>query len=115
MKQRRLANEERDRRATALGELEREAINIFCWCNRCGHNAVLPVDLFIAQLGPNFPVPDVGAHTRCGGCGGKDVATRPAWPSLGQVAHHQPTCATHTPVEADAALALSDTGKTAAE
>ena len=99
LKQRRLASEEHDRRATALGDLRCDGVDIFCWCNRCGHNAVLPADLFIAQLGPAFPVPDVGAHTRCSGCGGKDVATRPAWPSLGQVARHHPARAPCDPVE----------------
>jgi hypothetical protein len=91
IKQRHLAAEERDRRATALGELLGESINIFCWCNRCGHNAVVPVELLVAQLGPHLPVPDVGAHMRCSGCGGKEVAARPAWPSLGQVARHHQT------------------------
>jgi len=99
LKQRRLASEDHDRRATALGDLQRDGIKIFCWCNRCGHNAVLPADLFIAQLGPAFPVPDVGAHTRCSGCGGKDVATRPAWPSLGQVARHHPVRTPCDPAE----------------
>jgi Fur family ferric uptake transcriptional regulator len=27
-------------------------------------------------------------HLRCTGCGSKDIATRPAWPSLGQVTRH---------------------------
>lgn len=99
IKQGRLANEERRRRAIMLGELEREGIDIFCWCNRCGHNAVLPAGLFVAQLGPAFPVPDVGAHTRCGGCGGKDVATRPAWPSLGQVTRHHAACVARDSVD----------------
>ena len=88
MKQDRLAAEEQKRRATVLGELRRQKVDIFCWCNRCGHNDVLPVALFIAQLGPNFPVPDIGAHLRCTGCNSKDIAARPAWPSLGQVARH---------------------------
>ena len=82
-----------------LDELKREGIDIFCWCNRCGHNAVLPVGLVIAQLGPGFPVPEVGAHTRCGGCGGKDVATRPAWPSLGQVTRHHAAGAARDPFD----------------
>jgi hypothetical protein len=89
MKRDHLAEEERRRRATVLGELWQERVDIFCWCNRCAHNSVLPVELFIAQLGPDFPVPDVGAHLRCSGCGSKDIAARPAWPSLGQVARHQ--------------------------
>ena len=88
MKQDRLAEEERRRRATILDELRREQVDVFCWCNRCAHNAVVPVELLVAQLGPDFPVPDVGAHLRCSGCGSKDIAARPAWPSLGQVTRH---------------------------
>jgi hypothetical protein len=88
MKQDHLAEEERRRRATVLGELRQEQVGIFCWCNRCGHNAIMPANVLIAQLGPDFPVPDVGAHLRCSGCGSKDIAARPAWPSLGQVTRH---------------------------
>jgi len=88
MKRDHLAAEEERRRATVLGELQQEQVDIFCWCNRCGHNAVVPVSVFIAQFGPAFPVPDVGVHLRCSGCGGKDIAARPAWPSLGQVTRH---------------------------
>ena len=88
MKQDRLAEEERRRRATVLGELRQEQVDVFCWCNRCAHNAVVPAEMLIAQLGPEFPVPDVGAHLRCSGCGSKDIAARPAWPSLGQVTRH---------------------------
>lgn len=91
MKRDQLAEEERHRRATVLGELRQEGIGIFCWCNRCEHNAVLPVEVLIAQFGPDFPVPDVGAQLRCSGCGSKDIAARPAWPSLGQVTRHHDT------------------------
>lgn len=88
MKQDHLVEEERHRRAIVLGKLRQEQVDVFCWCNRCAHNAVLAVEMLIAQLGPDFPVPDVGAHLRCSGCGSKDIAARPAWPSLGQVARH---------------------------
>jgi hypothetical protein len=49
----------------------------------------MPVAVFVAQFGPAFPVPDIGAHLRCSGCGSKNIAARPAWPSLGQVTRHQ--------------------------
>ena len=88
MKQDRLAAQDRQRHATTLGELQRQGIDIFCWCNRCGHSAVAPVGVFVAQLGPSFTVPDIGAHLRCSGCDNKDIAARPAWPSLGQVTRH---------------------------
>ena len=81
---------ERDRRlgAATLGELAARGVAVFCWCNRCGHNAKLATETLIARLGPAFPVPDAGARLRCSSCQGKDVATRPAWPSLGQVTRH---------------------------
>ncbi len=81
---------ERDRRlgAATLAELAAQGVAVFCWCNRFGPNAELATESLIATLGPEFPVPDAGAGLRCSSCQGKDVATRPAWPSLGQVARH---------------------------
>jgi len=81
---------ERDRRlgAATLGDLATQGVAVFCWCNRCGHNAELAIEALIEALGSNFPVPEAGTRLRCSSCRGKDVATRPAWPSLGQVARH---------------------------
>lgn len=73
---------------TTLGDLAAAHIAVFCWCNRCAHHAELASDRLTAQFGPALPVPEVGARLRCSGCNSKDVATRPAWPSLGQVARH---------------------------
>ena len=73
---------------TTLGDIAARGLAVFCWCNRCGHNAELPSERLAAELGPALPVPEVGARLRCSGCQSKDVATRPAWPSLGQVARH---------------------------
>jgi len=78
--------EERRLRASKLGDLA--GVAVFCWCNRCGHNAVVETAGLIAELGPAYPVPEVGARMRCSGCGSKDVATRPHWPGLGQVTRH---------------------------
>lgn len=83
-----LDGEERRRRVSRLGDLARAEVEVFCWCNRCGHNAVMETARLIAELGPAYPVPEVGARMRCSGCGSKDVATRPHWPGLGQVARH---------------------------
>lgn len=83
-----LAEEERRQQPAALGDLGGQGIDVFCWCNRCGHNAVLPAALLIRQLGPAMPVPEVGARLRCTGCGSRDVATRPAWPSAGPITRH---------------------------
>ena len=83
-----LRERDRDRAATRLGDLLERDVGIFCWCNRCGHNASLDSRRLVAELGPVFPVPEVGARLRCSGCGSKDIATRPDWKSLGQVTRH---------------------------
>lgn len=88
LKRRELARQEARRRATTLGEIAAQGLDVFCWCNRCGHNAVLGSGPLVTALGGNFPVPEIGARLRCSACGAKDIATRPAWPGLGPVAHH---------------------------
>ncbi|GAB4176954.1 MAG: hypothetical protein OHK0024_14530 [Thalassobaculales bacterium] len=50
---------------------------VCCWCNRCGHRAILPLSRLLAELGPAYPVAELGARLRCAGCGSKDVAARP--------------------------------------
>jgi hypothetical protein len=87
-KRRLVEAEDRQLKAIVLAELANEKVDVFCWCNRCGHNAVVATSALIMALGPGFPVPEVGGQMRCTGCGAKDVATRPAWPSLGSVANH---------------------------
>jgi len=87
-KRRLLAAEDGRLKAITLAELLDAKVDVFCWCNRCGHNAVLAAARLLAELGPSFPVPELGGKMRCTGCGSKDVATRPAWPSLGPVARH---------------------------
>lgn len=88
MKRIELAAAERRRRAATLAELADQKVAVLCWCNRCGHNAVLDAGSLASALGGDFPVPEIGARMRCSRCRAKDVATRPAWPSLGQVARH---------------------------
>ena len=88
LKEHMIEDDEAGRRATRLGDLLEDGIPVFCWCNRCSHNATVALDLLIARLGPAMPVPEVGATMRCSSCGSKDVATRPAWPSLGRVTRH---------------------------
>jgi hypothetical protein len=83
-------------RAATLGELAPDGLGVFCWCNRCGHNAVLEIGRLVGELGAAFPVPEVGGRLRCTGCGGKDIATRPAWPGLGPVTSHAPDPETET-------------------
>ncbi len=80
-----LDGEERRLKASKLGDLAQAEVEVFCWCNRCGHNAVVETARLMAELGPGYPV---GARMRCSGSGSKDVATRPHWPGLGQVTRH---------------------------
>ena len=88
MKRGALAGEESAQRPTTLGDLDGEGVDVFCWCNRCGHNAIVPIEALIGPLGPAQPVPEIGVRMRCTACGAKDVAARPSWPSLGQVSNH---------------------------
>lgn len=67
--------------AITMGELVTHQVDVFCWCNRCCHHTILPAPVLVAQFGPGFPVPEVGARLRCCGCGAKDIATRPHWAS----------------------------------
>ncbi|MBK1696096.1 hypothetical protein [Rhodovibrio salinarum] len=66
--------------AATLGELAVSRVGVFCQCNRCGHTAVLEIGRLLEDLGPAFPVPEVGGRLRCTGCNGKDIATHPARP-----------------------------------
>ena len=80
--------EDRRQGPARLGDLIDAKVGVFCWCNRCGHHAEAATAMLAAQLGSDFPVPEIGARMRCSACGSKDVATRPAWPSQGQITKH---------------------------
>jgi hypothetical protein len=97
IKESRQRQEDAGIRAATLGELAADGLGVFCWCNRCGHNAVLAIGRLVDELGHAFPVPEVGGRLRCTGCGGKDIATRPAWPGLGPVTSHTPYPEAETP------------------
>jgi hypothetical protein len=73
-----------------LAYLTREVTDIFCWCHRCSHNAIVPLAVLIARLGPDLPFPAVHGRLRCQACGSKDIAARPNWKGLGQVTRHLP-------------------------
>ena len=73
-----------------LADIQERCDGVFCWCNRCSHNAELPIGAIIAQLGPSLPFPEIHGRLRCQACGSKDVAARPAWVGLGQVTRHTP-------------------------
>ncbi len=75
-------------RPIKLGQLLERGLDVLCWCNLCCHNGVVATGQLIARLGPDTPVPEAGRRMRCSRCGGRDVATRPDWPTLGRVARH---------------------------
>ena len=81
MKRDLMNTEDRGRRAAQLADLRQAGVDVLCWCNRCGHTAQTATAVLIAQLGPDFAIPEIGTRMRCGACGSKDVATRPAWTS----------------------------------
>lgn len=76
-KERFIAAQERLTRPDRLGALAVRGGAIFCWCNRCAHHARIDGRQLTLTLGPDFPVPEVGARLRCSNCGAKDVATSP--------------------------------------
>ena len=84
LKQGAIREDDRRQRVMMLGELDRRGLDVFCWCNRCGHNALIETSRLAGELGSGFPVPEIGARMRCSGCGSKDIAARPNWPSLGE-------------------------------
>jgi hypothetical protein len=73
-----------------LADMVYESLSIFCWCNRCSHNAAVDPAPLIKMLGPLFPVPELGRYMRCSICQERDITTRPAWPPYGggQIARH---------------------------
>ncbi len=83
-----VAAQDRRQAPARLGAIAERGLDLFCWCNRCGHNAVLPTGPLVERLGPDMPVPEIGARLVCRDCGARDVATRPAWPSAGPITRH---------------------------
>ena len=76
--------------ALTLHDLLVEKLDIFCWCNNCGHNNVIETKKIINKLGQNYPVPKIGYKLRCGKCNSTDnISTRPNWPNhKGQLTRH---------------------------
>ena len=81
-----LEADEQRRKAPTLGDLVKEGVDVFCWCNRCAHNTIVPIASLLGQLGPALPAPEIGVHIHCTQCGAKDIAARPAWPQSDQIA-----------------------------
>jgi hypothetical protein len=59
-------------------------------CQRCHHDAVLPVAPVLARYGPTTPFPEVMARFRCSACSSRQVDVRPNWSrrSPGQITRH---------------------------
>jgi hypothetical protein len=38
-----------------LADICSYGVDVFCWCNRCHHHAVLPIGVLIAHCGPGLP------------------------------------------------------------
>ena len=76
--------------AMTLHDLSVEKLDIFCWCNNCGHNNVIETKKIMNKLGQNYPVPKVGYKLRCGKCNNTDnISTRPNWLNRkGQLTRH---------------------------
>ena len=51
LKQRAFTDRENTIRPILLGELQRRAIDVQCWCNRCPHHAILASLGLVAQHG----------------------------------------------------------------
>jgi hypothetical protein len=73
-----------------LADICNYGVDVFCWCNRCSHHAVLPINMLIAQCGAATPFPAIHGRLRCQVCGTKDIHARPNWKGLGVVARHEP-------------------------
>lgn len=85
-----LLKEERRHQPATLADLRSQGVEVFCWCNRCSHNAIIELAALLPLLGPHCPVPEIGARLVCSACGSKDVATRPAWKGRGEVTGSYP-------------------------
>ena len=66
MKREMLDREDHGLRAARLVDLLNQGTGVSCSCNRCGHRAEAATAVLVAQLGPDYPVPEIGARMRCG-------------------------------------------------
>jgi hypothetical protein len=74
-----IETEQRAQRPITLGDLAVIGVDVFYWCNRCGHHGAAETGPLVGAHGPDYAVPEIGSRLRCAGCGAKDIATRPAW------------------------------------
>ena len=71
-----------------LAQIKAQDVDVFCSCNRCHHNSVVSIDIFINALGPDCPFPEIRNYLKCSSCGANDVHARPNWKGLGIVTRH---------------------------
>jgi hypothetical protein len=64
-----------------LADLDHDGINLFAWCQRCHHNAVVPIARAVERFGGSTAVLDVRA--RCSACGSTQVDIRPHYSAAG--------------------------------
>ena len=77
-------------RPPTLADLAADPGELIASCQKCRHDAVLPVAPALARDGPTTPSPEVKVRFRCSACGSRQVDVRPNWSrhSPGQIAHH---------------------------
>ena len=56
-------------RPPTLADLAADPGELIASCQRCHHNAVLPVAPVLARYGPTTPFPEVKGRFRCSACG----------------------------------------------
>jgi hypothetical protein len=52
-----------------LADVQSYSVDVFCWCNRCRHHAVLSVAVLIADCGLGLPFPMIHGGLRRQACG----------------------------------------------
>ena len=70
-----------------LADLAADPGELIASCQRCHHDAVLPVAPVLARYGPTTPFPEVRGRFRCevrgrfrcSACGSRQVDVRPNW------------------------------------
>lgn len=76
-------------RPATLGHLRRRSVDVFAWCDECGHNATLPIGPLIERFGPTLPVRRLSPFLKCTDCGRRAAEARPAPGDHGVMTNHQ--------------------------
>lgn len=65
-----------------LSWLAERQIPVLAWCECCQHKASLSAQDLIERLG-DAGVPAIASTMVCSCCGGREIETRPDWPTSG--------------------------------